>query len=96
MRIVREAVDKDAEGLIHTYVRDAGDGAIEIEIANAVPEHPLTGFGTGAQWLERDSIAIADAEIIGRGDWTADHHSLVGKVYSVAVRLGPLVFEKSL
>lgn len=95
-RIVQEAVDKGAEGLVHTYVRSAGDAAVEIEIANAVPEHPLSGFGTGAQWLERDSVAIADAKIVGRGDWTADHHSLVGKVYSVVVRFGPLVFEKPL
>ena len=95
-RIVQEAVDKGAEGLVHTYVRDAGDGAVEIEIANPVPEHPITGFGTGAQWLERDSIAIADAKIVRPGDWTSDHHSLVGKVYSVVVRLGPLVFEKPL
>ncbi len=94
MRIVQEAVDKGAEGRVHTYVRDAGAGAIEIEICNDVPEQPLTGFGTGAQWLERARVAIPDARAVTRGRWTSDHHTLVGDVYSVVVRLGPLVFEK--
>jgi hypothetical protein len=94
VRIVQEAVDKGAEGLVHTYVRDAGDGAIEIEICNDVPEQPLAGFGTGAQWLERARVGIPDARAVTRGRWTSDHHTLVGDVYSVVVRLGPLVFEK--
>ena len=95
-RIVQEAVHNGAEGLVHTYVRDAGEGAVEIEICNDVPAQPLTGFGTGAQWLERARVAIPDARIVTRGRVTSDHHSLVGDVYSVVVRLGPLVFEKDM
>lgn len=95
-RIVQEAVDKGAEGLVHTYVCDAGDGAVDIEICNDIPAQPIAGFGTGAQWLERNRVAIPDARIITRGRWTSDHHSLLGDVYSVVVRLGPLVFQKDM
>lgn len=95
-RIVGEAVDKGATGLIRTYVRGAPDGAVDIEIANAVPERPLSGFGTGAQWLERDRLAIPGAEIITRGRWTSDHPEATGDVYCVVVRLGSTIFERSL
>jgi hypothetical protein len=93
-RIVGEAVDKGATGLIRTYVRRAPDGAVDIEIANAVPERPLSGFGTGAQWLERDCLAIPGAEIVTRGRWTSDHPDATGDVYCVVVRLGPTIFER--
>lgn len=93
-RIVQEAVDKGARGLIHTYVRRAPGDAVEIEIANAMPAQPISGFGTGAQWLERARIAIPDAKIVQRDPWTSDHPELHGDVYSVVVRLGPTIFER--
>lgn len=94
-RIVQEAVDKGVQGQVHTYVRRAGDGRVDIEIANAVPARVFGGFGTGQQWLERARLAIPDAQIIARGERKSDHPELVGDVYSVVVRLGPTIFERS-